>query len=217
MVFGSAIAYNAELRKKGAEKVTERSLIKEEDLFSFVPNFLEENTTYTMKIKTVLQEQESEWSEETEFTTQEGIWLCAWKECPYGIDVSSSYSVDKKNPRVATKINGNGDLTVIGNTPLPQNKVTSWSVKILKSESNDGSGIYIGVAPSDIDQNEDKSYYKKRGWYIDCYNSTLCSGAPHNYKGKEYGPRKEDGECVHTGDSVGVVMDTTKGELSFAV
>ena len=35
---------------------------------------------------------------------------------------------------------------------------------------------------------------------------------------KKYGPRKErDGQYVHTGDSVGVVMDTTKGELSFAL
>ena len=32
---------------------------------------------------------------------------------------------------------------------------------------------------------------------------------------KEYGPRKESGEHIHTGDSVGVVMDTKKGELSF--
>ena len=38
-----------------------------------------------------------------------------------------------------------------------------------------------------------------------------------NMKAKEYGPIKEGGEYVHTGDSVGVVMDTTKGELSFVV
>ena len=52
---------------------------------------------------------------------------------------------------------------------------------------------------------------------LNCYGSTLYSGPPHNYRGKEYGPRKEDGEYVHTGDSVGVVMDTAKGELSFAL
>ena len=35
---------------------------------------------------------------------------------------------------------------------------------------------------------------------------------------KKYGPRKEKwGEYVHTGDSVGVVMDTAKGELSFVL
>ena len=45
----------------------------------------------------------------------------------------------------------------------------------------------------------------------------LCSGPPHRYVGKEYGPRKEKGKYVHRGDSVGVVMDTAKGELSFVV
>ena len=47
----------------------------------------------------------------------------------------------------------------------------------------------------------------------------MYSGPPHNYSypGKEYGPRKGDGQYVHTGDSVGVVMDTAKGELSFVV
>ena len=34
---------------------------------------------------------------------------------------------------------------------------------------------------------------------------------------KSMGQEKEGGEYVHTGDSVGVVMDTTNGELSFAI
>ena len=93
--------------------------------------------------------------------------------------------------------------------------MTSWSIKTLKSENNNGYCIYIGVAPSDIDQNEDNR--NKCGWYFDCYWSTLCSGPPHNYEREEYGPRKEEGEYIHTGDSVGVVMDTAKGELSFVL
>ena len=40
----------------------------------------------------------------------------------------------------------------------PQNKVTSWNIKILKSKDNNGSGIYIGVSPSDINQNEWNNY-----------------------------------------------------------
>ena len=105
-------------------------------------------------------------------------------------------------------------MTIIGNTPIPLNKVTSWSIRILKSKFNNGSNICIGVAPSDIDQNEEENY-NKCGWYFYCWGSTLCSGPPHNYRRKEYGPRKKDGEYVHKGDSVGVVMDTAKGELSF--
>ena len=45
----------------------------------------------------------------------------------------------------------------------------------------------------------------------------MYSGPPHNYEWKEYGPRKGYGEYVHAGDSVGVVMDTAKGDLSFVL
>ena len=55
------------------------------------------------------------------------------------------------------------------------------------------------------------------GWYIYCYSSTLRYGPPHDYKWKEYGARKENGNYLHIEDSVGVVMDTAKGELSFVV
>ena len=58
---------------------------------------------------------------------------------------------------------------------------------------------------------------KRCGWYFYSYESSLWSGPPHKCKRKEYGPRKENGNYVHTGDSVGVVMDTTKGELSFTL
>ena len=83
---------------------------------------------------------------------------------------------------------------------------------------NNGQYIYIGVAPSDINQNEGWNG-DKCGWYFYCYDSTLWSGPPHNYNypRKDYGPRKGTGKYVHTGDSVGVVMDTAKGELSFVV
>ena len=55
------------------------------------------------------------------------------------------------------------------------------------------------------------------GWYIYCYSSTLRYGPPHDYKWKEYGARKENGNYLHIEDSVGVVMDTEKGELSFVL
>ena len=55
------------------------------------------------------------------------------------------------------------------------------------------------------------------GWYIYCYSSTLRYGPPHDYKWKEFVPWKENGNYLHIEDSVGVVMDTAKGELSFVV
>ena len=172
------------------------------------------STTYCLEMRIVHQGMSTQWSDEAEFTP-EFKECCVWKECPEDVDKWMKYSVDEENPRIATKIGG-GYCTIIGNTPLPPNTVTSWSIKVLKSRDNNGDGIHIGVAPSDIDQNEDDNF-NECGWYFDCYDSRLFSGPPHNYRGKEYGPRKENGECGHTGDSVGVVMDTAKGELSFAL
>ena len=49
----------------------------------------------------------------------------------------------------------------------------------------------------------------------------MFSGPPHNYgddyRFKEYGSRKGNGQYFHNWDSVGVVMDTTKGNLSFVL
>ena len=182
-----------------------------------MPDFIKAETTYTVKVKAELQGKESGWSEEAEFTTPKypKFSESAWKECPDNVNKWLKYSVDETNPRIATFIGGLW-CTIIGNIPIPQNKVTSWSTKIMKSEYSNGCLIFIGVAPSDINQNEEDKY-EKCGWYFYCYCSSLWSGPPHNYKGKEYGPRKGNGQYVHTGDSVGVVMDTAKGELSFVV
>ena len=170
-------------------------------------------TEYTFRIRSVRGDSVSEWSNDVKERIE---WDCVWKKCPGHIFWNKKYSVDEKNPRIATMIN-NGNCTAIGNTPLPPNKVTSWSIKILRSKWNNGAGTDIGIAPSNIDQNGNENY-NKCGWYFSCFYSKLCSGPPHNYfKWKEYGPRKRDGEYVHDGGSVGVIMDTSKGELSFAL
>ena len=165
-----AVTYKALLQKKDEENESNDSDNKKENsdegrkeytigkekegecFFSFVPGFLEDETAYTVKMKAVAEGKESEWSEGVEFTTPKNILCCAWKECP-GNDYENKYSVDEKNPR-ATKTSDRGYCTIIGNTPLPQNKVTSWSIKILNSKWNNGFRIFIGVAPSDIDQNK---------------------------------------------------------------
>ena len=81
--------------------------------------------------------------------------------------------------------------------------MTSWNIKVLESRDNDGFGIYIGVAPFDIDQNIWN--YETCGWYFYSHDSTLSSGPPHNYTVKVYGPRGKDGQYVDEGDIVGVV------------
>lgn len=124
------------------------------------------------------------------------------------------YFVDDKNPRIVTKV-GEGYFSIIGDTPIPVNAIISWDIVFLGLEKDNGDKINIGVAPSNINQSTDG--FTKRGWYFYCWSSTLFSGPPHEYRDKGYGPRKGNGQYVRTGDRVGVVMDTIKGELSFVL
>ena len=173
------------------------------------------DTEHNFRVRAVRERPVSNWSDVVKGRTQkESFETSGWKECPDYVDDWMSYSVDEVNPRVATNASGCDLCTITGNTPIPLNAVTSWSIKVLKSEYN-GFDIYIGVAPSDINQNI--CNYDKCGWYFDCFSSTLWSGPPQDWPGIAYGPRKGKGEYVHTGDSVGVVMDTAKRELSFVV
>ena len=219
--FTEEIVYKASVAKKGSDDAKEYDLERDPvddggtSAFSFVPELIEPRAVYTVKVKAAWKDKESKWGEESEFTAPD-FSGCVWKECSDNVNEEFKYSADEDNPKIATK-DGDGIYSaVIGNTSLPLDKVASWSIKILWPEDNNGYCLYVGVAPSDIDQNGD--YHNLScGWYFRCYDSKLTSGLPHNYEGKEYGPRKERGEYVRTGDSVGVVMDTAKGELSFSL
>ena len=184
---------------------------------SFTKRGLLAETDHTFRIRGMNWNTVSEWSADVKGRTGEPEFSkCVWKECPDNVEEKRKYSVNKKNTRVATKIGSGDRCTIIGNTPLPLSKVTSWSIKVLKSKGGIGNGIFIGVAPSDINQNENDNC-KKCGWYFYCCDSTLLSGPPHNHRWREYGPRKRNGQYIQVGGSVGVVMDTAKGELSFAL
>lgn len=152
-------------------------------------------------------------------TEEENFWRCSWKKCPKEVSSGKKYSINLLNPGMAKFTPGIFGqklfCTIIGNSPIPHNKVSQWYIKIIKSYCNNGHEMFTGVAPCDIDQNEENC--NSCGWYFNCCDSTLHSGPPHNYKRKEYGPRREMGEYVKTGDIVGVVMDTTKNELSFVL
>ena len=179
---------------------------------TFTKGKLLPETEHSFKVRVIHEKTMGEWSNAVKERTKQSY---AWKECPGHVDRDRIYSVDPRNTKIATKIgSGYGCTTIPGNAPLLPNKVTSWSIKILKSKNNDGFGIFVGVAPSDINQNADN---RNCGWYFRCYSSTLCSGPPHSQQRKEYGPRKERGQCIRTGDTIGVVMDTAKGELSLAL
>lgn len=185
----------------------------------YTETYLLPETEHSFRVRTLFGNAVSEFSEvvKEKTSTAPEFSGCTWKECPDYAKTTRGYSLGKWHSRVATKNDDfYGLCTVVGNIPIPFGKATSWNIKILKSRGNNGNGIYVGVAPSDIDQNAYHNY-DRCGWYFECVGSLLWSGPPHKYEGKEYGPRAENGKYVQVGSTIGVVMDTTKGELAFTL
>lgn len=142
-----------------------------------------------------------------------------WKTCPRTVSKSNHYDLDKWDTKVAIfkgSLLSANVCTITTSNYIPKGEgVYSWEVEIVKSKEDNGSGIYIGVAPADIDQDADN--FKRCGWYINCFNMGLFSGPPQNYSKKEYGPKGRNGQYVGSRDKIGVVMDMAKGVLSFVV
>lgn len=181
---------------------------------------LEPNTKYRIRVRTISQSSNIHvWSNPITVQTRREVFGCVWKECPEYVNPRRKYSVNGENPRIATKVGHDNwcSSTIIGCSTIPPNRISSWNIKIRKSMNNNGSGICIGVAPYDIDQNTENQ--KKCGWYYNCWNSTLFSGPPHNYNliGKSYGPKKWFGKNIGTRDIIGVVMNTVKGTLTYII
>lgn len=173
---------------------------------------------HSFRVRAVIGDTEGKWSSSVREKTQKIIdYKGCWKECHGKVDEERRYTVDKKFLRIATKANSgmrNEYCTVIGTAAFPLDNAVTWDAKILRTWN--GEKIYIGVAPYSIKQNEDDNHFRC-GWFFNCYNSTLASGYPHNYKNKEYGPRKGDGEYIKEGDVVSVFIDTKRGDVSFIV
>ena len=88
---------------------------------------------------------------------------------------------------------------------MEKNKIYKWKIKIIKTKAYD---IEIGVTNIDFDIN--LSSPSKYGWYFYCFDSTLYSGPPHNYRGKSTEFKKNKNEII-------VIMDMNKGSLKFIV
>lgn len=180
---------------------------------SFTFPGLRAETEYCVKARAEHRDEVSSWSGTTKFTTPTFRECCVWNKCP--ALKRAKYDVDDEDLCVAS-FHDSEWAVITGSLAFPLGRVTSWGVSILRSEENDGDRIYVGVAPFDINQDAD-GCWKDNGWYFYCLTSTLWSGPPQRCRNKEYGPRKENGTYVRTGSTVGVVMDTTKGELSFSI
>lgn len=215
--FSNAIEYKTAIRRaEGADEWIKCNITKDESGISFALPPVVPGEEYYLILYTRCNNKFSDWSDPTIFITREYSECCVWKPCPDYVSKTRSYEVSGENYRIATKSHSGGYATIIGNEPIPVEKISSWTVKIRNSAEKNSNFIYIGVAPFDISQDVDTNYWEL-GWYLNCYSCTLFSSPPHNFWKKEYGPRQADGSYVRVNDEVKVTMDTFLGDMSFSL
>ena len=213
--FKESIRYRTAVCKSGSDEWAEywAKAGDDESSCSFLPQ-LEAGATYAVKARAELGESASEWSDPVELDVSFKSFL-GWKECAEGIKLSKVYSLSKDNPMVATATSTNTRMRLLeANMALPPNRVSSWTVKILSAPVN--NCIHVGVVPSERDPHE----YEGVGRFLVCNNSTLTKMPMEAYMYHEMNmeaKKKWEQRNLKSGDSVGVVMDATKGELSFVV
>ena len=128
-----------------------------------------------------------------------------FKPCPLDIEENRKYIISGEKENIITKIGKNNYAGTICECELDKIKNHKWKIKILKAQHNQ---VMVGVAPIDFDIYT--SNHHTCGWYLNCYNSTLYSGPPHNYNGNRTNISKVDTEIV-------VVMNMKKRTLKFLV
>ena len=121
------------------------------------------DTEHSFRVRAVNEKEVSGWSDVVKGRSGEAFEHSWWKECPKDMDWDRVYYVSPTNPRIAGHIGSrsNWESAIIGNADIPLNRILSWGIRIIKTKYK-GFGIYIGVAPSDINQNEDNS--NNCGW-----------------------------------------------------
>ena len=206
------LSYQVFMRKAGGSlfKKNPETLFVTKDK-NYIIKSLDNGTEYEFRIRCGYIGKWGKWSERIVVRT---FLPFSWKEYT-GEGGAKKYLPSKENPNIVTMTGDYSECTIIGSTPISPSRLSAWNIKVLSSKGNDGQDILIGIAPTNASQDENNA--EKCGWYFDCYTSSLFSGPPQNFKGKEYGPRKEDGKYVKNGDVVGIMMNAAKGELSFFV
>lgn len=122
----------------------------------------------------------------------------------------NNYSLSN-DQKIATKISGGTDYNcnILGNIILPKNQISRWKIKLNKYNLSFEWNILVGVAPSNINQNNINLYNET--WTLICgYPAvSIKAGSPtYAFKNKEK---------LKEGDIIEVIMNRINGELSFSV
>ena len=114
------------------------------------------------------------------------------------------YIIIGEKENVAKKMAEDNQFTLIRcENKLELNKIYKWKINILNSKLK---VILVGISQDEEELNP--SLNNINGWYFYCFNSTLYSGKPHNYKNKQTNLDKIDKDII-------ISFDMNKATLSF--
>ena len=193
-----------EIKKKDENK--NQNLIHE--TFKNIRNKLNQKETELIK-KYGVQEKNTEY-DQLKIVLKKEIENILFERYTFKWNNGSNYTLDD-NKLVAEKTSGGNswNCSILGDKPLPKNSVVSWKIKIKKFKLNSSNSwnILIGVAPDNLAQKEENLYNNCWTFICGCSQLSIKSGSETKYKtGK-----------LKANDVVEVKMDTSKGNLSFAV
>ena len=114
------------------------------------------------------------------------------------------YIIIGEKENVSKKMTEDNQFTLIRcENKLELNKISKWKINILNSKLK---VILVGISQDEEELNP--SLNNINGWYFYCFNSTLYSGKPHNYKNKQTNLDKIDKDII-------ISFDINKATLSF--
>ena len=114
------------------------------------------------------------------------------------------YLITGEKDNIAKKIIEDSRFTLIKTeNHLEPGKIFKWKISILNSKSKI---IMVGISQDEANSN--LSLNNINGWYLYCFNSTLYSGKPHNYRDKKINLIKVNNDIV-------LIFDMNNGNLEF--
>ena len=114
------------------------------------------------------------------------------------------YIIIGEKENIAKKMVEDNQFTLIRcENKLELNKIYKWKINILNSKLK---VILVGISQDEEELNP--SLNNINGWYFYCFNLTLYSGKPHNYKNKQTNLDKIDKDII-------ISFDMNKATLSF--
>ena len=133
-----------------------------------------------------------------------------FKKSPLNISEDRKYEVSGEYQNILTKtgIDNKCMGSICENELNKFIEENIWIIRILKTKNY---AIMVGVATIDFDINSasyesDKNY----GWYYQCFDGTLYSGPPHNYRAEKTNLKKQK-------DEIKMIMNMRKGTLKFII